>query len=145
MYLQLIHFSIRFQSDYNKNGLGFKLSYESKYGDPMMTYRSGMCGGNFTTLNGIFTSPSYPENYPDNSNCIYMIRQPVGNIIVLNFLSMDSGLFYCNGVACSPYFDCPDYLEIRDGQSENSPLLAKICGHEILAPIQSTQHIMWMR
>ena len=43
-------------------------------------------------------------------------------------------------------FTCPfDYLEIRDGSAETSPLLAKLCGKEIPAFIQSNQNQVWMK
>ena len=99
---------------------------------------AGACGGNFTDANGILYSPSYPDNYPDNSDCIYTISQPGGNVILLNFLSMDS-----MGFIGECEFD--DYLEIRDGPSAHSPLLGKLCGSEIPAPIQSSQNQLWMK
>ena len=38
-----------------------------------------------------------------------------------------------------------DYIEIRDGGSEQSSLIAKLCGNEIPEPIHSTQKHVWMR
>ena len=99
-----------------------------------MNYRFGECDGYFATPNGFLTSPSYPDNYPDNSDCVYAISQPTGNIIVLTFHSMH-------------IHDCAncDYLEIRDGSSAASPLLGKISGNEIPAPFQSSQNQVWMK
>ena len=102
-----------------------------------MTYRIGECGGSFTTPNGILTSPSYPDNYPDNADCVYTISQPSGTAIVLTVHSMD---IYVNS---SGY--CGDYLEIRDGSSAASPLLGKLCGSEIPAPFQSSKNQVWMK
>ena len=103
-----------------------------------MIYRTGGCGGSFTIPNGIFTSPSYPDNYPNYADCVYAISQPTGNIIMLTFHSMD--IYY------NSYFSyCTDFLEIRDGSSAASPLLGKICGNEIPAPIQSTQNQIWIK
>ena len=93
--------------------------------------KAGACGGNFTDLIGFLYSPSYPGNYPDNSDCIYTILQPTGTVILLNFLSMN--------------IKCYDYLEIRDGPSDVSPLLGELCGSEIPAPIQSSQNQLWMK
>ena len=71
--------------------MGFQLEYESsvvfQHG---VIYRFDECGGGyFSTTNGTIASPSYPENYPDNADCIYTIWQPTGTVIMLNFVSMD--------------------------------------------------------
>ena len=131
---------LRFFSNYFASGLGFQLEYEST-NVSQWTFTRGTCGGSFTTQNGILTSPSYPDNYPDNADCIYTISQPIGTVIMLNFLSMAiSG----NRGSCinNQYYD---NLEIRDGPSDDSPLLGKLCGNVIPAPIQSVQNQMWMR
>ena len=99
-------------------------------------YNIGECGGSFTAPNGILSSPSYPDNYPDNANCVYTISQPAGTAIVLTLHTMD--INYSN--TCTF-----DYLEIRDGSSAASPLLGKLCGSEIPAPIQSSQNQVWMK
>ena len=92
----------------------------------------GVCGGSFTAPNGILYSPSYPESYPDNADCIYTISQPAGTVIMLIFLSIDIEI--CSSCDC-------DYIEIRDG----STVLDKLCGNEIPAPIQSTQNQLWIK
>lgn len=55
----------------------------------MMNYYTGECDGYFTTKNGTITSPSYPQNYPKNADCVYMISQPIGTVILLRFYTMD--------------------------------------------------------
>ena len=133
----------RFSSNYFESGLGFQLEYES-ITVSQWTFRSGICGGNFSTQNGIFTSPSYPNNYPHNSDCIYIISQPAGRVILLNFLSMDIKRGYTWDINCQHH----DYLQIKDGPSDDSPLLSNLCcyecGSEIPAPIQSSQNQLWM-
>ena len=96
----------------------------------------GACGGHLTAPNGLIYSPSYPENYPINADCIYTISQPAGTVILLKFLSMD-----IEDVSTCDW----DYLEIRDGPLVDSPLLDKLCGNEIPAPIQSSQNQLWMK
>ena len=93
-------------------------------------------GGYYSTTGGIITSPSYPGNYPDNADCIYTISQPTGTAILLNFLIMDMA----HHSSCDD-----DYLEIIDGLSAASPILAKLCGNRIPAPIQSSQNQLWMK
>ena len=97
---------------------------------------SGECGGKLTTSSGILTSPSYPQNYPENTDCVYTISQPIGTIIIMNLVSMDIE----QSDSCNY-----DYIEIRNGLSEDSPVLQKLCGNEVPAPIQSVQNHMWMK
>ena len=106
----------------------------------LWSYNFGACGDSFTTPNGIITSPSYPDNYPDNADCIYSISQLNGTVIMLNLLSMDIEM------DIEMHWDCGyDYLEIRDGPSDDSTLLDKLCGSEVPAPIQSSQNQLWMK
>ena len=107
----------------------------------------GFCGGNFTDANGHFSSPSYPNYYPANTDCTYTISQPTGTVILLNFLSMDTEFYdydYYDDYV-HDYDECYDYLEIRDGPSKDSPLLDKLCGSDIPAPIQSSLNQLWMK
>ena len=67
---------------------------------------SGTCGGSFTTAQGHMSSPSYPNYYPANEDCIYTISLPADTVIILNLLSMD--IEYDS--TCKY-----DYLELRDG------------------------------
>ena len=48
-----------------------------------------VCGGEFTDETGVIQSPYFPNSYPHDRVCIYVIRQPVGKAIVLNFTSFD--------------------------------------------------------
>ena len=131
-------FAIRFEADsFEPNGSGFEFVYEAIDREaPLWTYRMGECGDNFTTVNGLFTSPSYPEEYPINTDCTYIISQPNDIYVNISVLEIDiEHSTYCNW----------DYLEIRNGISEESPLLVKLCGKNIPASIQSTQKHVWMR
>ena len=135
----------RFTSNHFESGMGFEIRYNSTDMAPLMTFRIGECGGNFTTLNGLLTSPSYPNNYPNNAECIYTISTPEGTNINLTKIELDIYEYYD---FFSFYADdsCDtDYLEIRDGINEEAPLLGKLCGSESSAPIQSSQNHMWMR
>ena len=129
-----LFFIIRFFSNSFESALGFQLEYESSDVFQGMINRFDECGlgGYFSTTNGTITSPSYPDNYPGNADCIYTISQPTGTVILLNFLSMDIE----DDSTCRH-----DYLEIRDG----STVLDKLCGNEIPAPIQSSKNQLWMK
>ena len=112
-----------------------------------MTYKGGRCGGSFTTLNGIITSPSYPDNYPAYADCIYTISQPLGSVILLNFLIMDINHHDSNCETEEQWgMRENDYLEIVDGPSEyDGFLLDYLRGNDIPAPIQSSQNNLWMK
>ncbi|GAA6080747.1 dorsal-ventral patterning tolloid-like protein 1 isoform X1, partial [Tachysurus ichikawai] len=38
-----------------------------------------------------------------------------------------------------------DYLEVRDGLSESSPLIGRFCGYDIPEDIRSTSNTLWMK
>ena len=118
----------------NQPNSGFKL-----WSKLLFIVCSGARGGNFITVNGHMSSPSYPNYYPANEDCIYTVSESTGTVILLNFLSMDIHKYSWDS-SCDY-----DYLEIRDGPSDDSPLLDKLCGSEIPAPIQSTQNQLWMK
>ena len=129
----------RFKSNNWDSGLGFQIEYESS-DVTQWSYNIGACGGNFTTPNGILTSPDYPGYYPNNADCIYTISQHTGTVIQLNFSSMDISKSLTWSDSCN------DHLEIRDGPQADSPLLTnKLCGNEIPAPLQSSQNQLWMK
>ena len=116
----------RFTSNHFVTGFGFQIEYES------ISTGIGACGGSFKTPNGLLTSPSYPNNYRNNEDCTYTISQANGTVIKLNFLSMDTEEIF-------------DELEIRDGSTVNSPLIRKLSGSDIPAPIMSTNNHLWMK
>ena len=114
-----------------------------------MINRYDECGGGYlSTPNGTITSPSYPSNYPNNAECIYIVSQPTGTVILLTFLSMDIKCD-CEWVNAWPLSyticDYDDNLEIRDGPSDDSPFLRRYCGSAIPASVQSSQNQLWMR
>ena len=123
----------RFVSNFPNSAMGFQLEYESSDIAPMMTYRVGevgKCGGIFTFPIGTITSPSHPDFYAPNADCLYTISQPAGRVILLNFISLN-------------LHRCADHLHIRDGPSPDSYLFTIVC--ENPAPIQTTQNQLWMR
>ena len=130
----MTHFH-RFKSNYFETALGFKLAY-NKSEVSQWSYKVGDCSGSFDTQNGMLSSPSYPDTYPSSKDCVYTISQPVGNAIVLKFASID----------IQKSDNCKyDSLEVRDGISNDSPLLGRLCGREIPVPIQTSQNKLWMK
>ncbi|XP_035217484.1 cubilin-like, partial [Stegodyphus dumicola] len=115
---------IKFQSsDANNGRTGFKVKYET------------ICGGIYTDLTGVLSSPNYPETYPERCLCIYEIRLPPGYVVNVTFHSM----FIRWSWKCES-----DYLDIHDGDSSNAPRLAHLCGNE-KQDIISSYNVMWMK
>ena len=151
----------RFMSNYFESGLGFKLRYESTSTALMTTNQTGQCGGIFFTPNGTFTSPSYPDNYPNSAYCIYTISQPTGTVILLSILDMEIDAYedYYDYYVDHEYYEhyhqyggvtcIYDSLEFRDGASEQSPLIDGYCGNgtalSLPIHIQTRQNNVWIR
>ena len=97
-----------------------------------------MCGGNYTAISGLITTPGYPSFYPRMSDCIYLISQPAAKYINLTIVNIDTDCDHAMG---------PDYIEIRDGLLENSPLMARFCGNGSNIPevLQTTQNFLRIR
>lgn len=78
------------------------------------------CGRQLTESTGTLTSPGYPGSYPPNADCIWVITAPRGHYIELKFKIFD---IHKVGRGCRY-----DYVEVRDGNSRNSPSLGRHCG-----------------
>lgn len=65
---------------------------------------SRVCGGNYFTATGVIRSPNYPEDYPNNKECVWIIEAQEKHRIILkiNHFELESSL------TCMY-----DYLEIR--------------------------------
>ncbi|XP_076034969.1 venom serine protease 34-like [Oratosquilla oratoria] len=83
------------------------------------------CGGIFTNLSGIISSPRYPFNYPSNAKCVYLISVPSQ---------------YTIGVECLDFKlqhddHCKmDYFQVLDDLDEDEDLLndRRYCGDKAL-------------
>ena len=126
-------FTFRFLSDSSRNRPGFQLEYST-----IALFTD--CGGDYTNESGILTSPSYPNPYPRMADCVYLISQPNGTYVNISFISMD--------VNCQErYSTGPDYIEMRDGNSEDSPVMGIFCGDGSNVPafMQTTQNHLRIR
>ena len=127
--------NFRFQSDLRGNAAGFHLEYNS-----LQPFSS--CGGYYSNASGVLSSPSYPNPYPDLADCVYLISQPNGSYIKMSFLFMDIN---CTEVQTSDGLT-PDFIEMRDGNSEDSPLIARFCSDgSNINFIQTTQNHLRIR
>uniref|UniRef100_A0A8C6PT55 Neuropilin n=1 Tax=Nothobranchius furzeri TaxID=105023 RepID=A0A8C6PT55_NOTFU len=124
---------IRFVSDYAHQGAGFSLRYE--------IYKTGseFCFRNFTSPSGMIESPGFPDKYPHNLECSYMIIAPPHMDITLTFLTFDLE----NDPLMVGEGDCKyDWLEVWDGLPQASPLIGRYCGTKIPPEIQSSSGLL---
>uniref|UniRef100_A0A7N8XAJ9 Neuropilin n=1 Tax=Mastacembelus armatus TaxID=205130 RepID=A0A7N8XAJ9_9TELE len=109
---------IKFVSDYETHGAGFSIRYE--------IFKTGPeCSRNFTSNSGIIKSPGFPEKYPNNLDCTFMIFAPKMSEIILEFESfeLEPDPTPPSGVFCRY-----DRLEIWDGFPGVGPYIGRFCG-----------------
>ncbi|XP_042192325.1 neuropilin-2 isoform X1 [Callorhinchus milii] len=124
---------IKFVSDYAHQGAGFSLRYE--------IFRTGSedCSMNFTGSFGTIKSPGFPDKYPHNLDCTYIIMAPPRSEVTLKILTFD--LEY-DPLQIGPT-DCRyDRLEVWDGLPQVGPLIGRYCGVTILPVIRSGTGIL---
>ncbi|KAG9331741.1 hypothetical protein JZ751_017274 [Albula glossodonta] len=119
--------TVRFKSDAYISGRGFNASWLEV---------PGGCGGAFTAPSGEIHSPGYPNNYPNNVDCSWVITVDAGHRVLFNFSLLE----------IESHSSCQwDYVAIHDGPSQASPLLAQVCGFNRPDPIISTQNTIYLR
>ncbi|BHF77938.1 Bone morphoproteintic protein 1 [Sparganum proliferum] len=92
-----------------------------------------VCGTYNKADKGVIVSPSYESNYLPHKECTWTIEVPTGFDVVLMFDSFGVG----EGTDC-----LQDYLEIHDGPSTSFPVIRKLCGYGMQAPVRSTNNTM---
>ncbi|KAL5010260.1 hypothetical protein ScPMuIL_012565 [Solemya velum] len=118
---------VHFRSDSSASGSGFRLLY------------TVACGGTFSDSSGVVQSPYYPDSYPSNKDCVYLLSQPVGYRVSMVFTSFDIE-------AGTSQDNCDfDYLEVRDGEGRDSPLIGRYCGNQMPPAVSSSQNFLWLK
>ncbi|XP_048223975.1 LOW QUALITY PROTEIN: cubilin [Perognathus longimembris pacificus] len=123
---------VQFISDHTQGGKGFKITYEAK----------GLaCGGNIyikdADSEGYVMSPNYPDNYPQHSECIWILYAPPGRSVILTFENQFN-------IEETP--NCTSsYLEVRDGADSNAPLLSTLCGVSLPGKLFSSREMMYLK
>ncbi|XP_062284242.1 CUB domain-containing protein 2 [Scomber scombrus] len=103
-----------FKSDFNIGGRGFKAYYYS-----------GECQQFLSTVSGNFSSPHFPNIYPNNINCHWSISLGAGYRIKIDFPFMD--LEDRNSLSDECDYDS---VAVYDGDSQADALLGRWCGRE---------------
>uniref|UniRef100_A0A8D3A2A4 Neuropilin n=1 Tax=Scophthalmus maximus TaxID=52904 RepID=A0A8D3A2A4_SCOMX len=109
---------IKFLSDYETHGAGFSVRYE--------VFKTGPeCSRNFTAPQGVVRTPGFPDKYPNNLDCTFMIFAPKMSEIVVEFDSfdMEPDTTPPPGALCRY-----DWLEIWDGFPAVGPHIGRYCG-----------------
>uniref|UniRef100_A0A8C6PHQ8 Neuropilin n=1 Tax=Nothobranchius furzeri TaxID=105023 RepID=A0A8C6PHQ8_NOTFU len=109
---------IKFVSDYETHGAGFSIRYE--------IFKTGPeCSRNFTSNSGVIKSPGFPEKYPNNLDCTFMIFAPKMSEIIVEFESfeLEPDTTPPTGVFCRY-----DRVEIWDGFPGVGPYIGRYCG-----------------
>ncbi|XP_051553255.1 neuropilin-1a-like isoform X1 [Myxocyprinus asiaticus] len=109
---------IKFTTDYESAGAGFSIRYE--------IHRTGTeCSRNFTAPHGVIQTPGFPDKYPNNLECTFIIFAPKMAEILLDFQSFDMEPDTTAPVGAVCRFD---YLEIWDGYPTVGPHIGRYCG-----------------
>ncbi|KAH8397987.1 hypothetical protein KR222_008302, partial [Zaprionus bogoriensis] len=93
-----------------------------------------VCGSTYSATRGRFTSPYYPQSYPVNIECLWLIEASAGNSLTLTLESFE--LEQSDG--CNN-----DYLEIRE-ESESGALIGVYCGNTVPPAVVSKGSI-WLK
>ncbi|KAG8134960.1 hypothetical protein E2320_008025, partial [Naja naja] len=115
---------IEFRSSSNWVGKGFAAIYEA------------ICGGEIHKNEGQIQSPNYPDDYRPMKECVWKITVSENYNVGLTFQAFE----------IERHDNCAyDYLEVRDGLSESSPLIGHFCGYDKPEDIRSTSNTLWMK
>jgi len=118
---------VKFLSDSSSSGTGFRAEY---------TTATAACGGIFTALNGLFSSPMFPASTPRTADCLWKIKVAPGSIISLSFTLFNLQ----TSSSCSAA-----YVEVRDGPLATDNLIGRYCGNSIPPTATSTRENMYVR
>ncbi|XP_071808298.1 bone morphogenetic protein 1 homolog [Asterias amurensis] len=90
-----------------------------------------ICGGNISKETGMLQSPNYPDDYRPDKSCVWLLTMPDGFQVGLNFQSFE----------VERHDNCIyDYVEVRDGHDDESPLIGKYCGYILPEDIKSSSN-----
>ncbi|XP_010772618.1 bone morphogenetic protein 1-like isoform X1 [Notothenia coriiceps] len=115
---------IEFRSSSSWLGKGFTAVYEA------------ICGGEVKRDSGQIQSPNYPDDYQSNKICVWKITVAEGFNVGLSFQSFE----------IEKHDSCAyDFVEVRDGGSDSSPLLGRFCGYDKPDDMKSSSNQLWLK
>ncbi|XP_075327277.1 neuropilin and tolloid-like protein 2 [Odontesthes bonariensis] len=89
------------------------------------------------TDGGSFSSPNYPNTYPPNNECLYVLEALPRQRIELQFNKV---------FRIESSFECRfDHIEVRDGPFSFSPLISRYCGTDSPGLVLSNGRFLWIR
>ena len=91
--------------------------------------------GNITESRGTLQSPGYPNSYPKNTICVWVITAPRGEHVRLLIKAID--LEYCTVCYC-------DYVEVREGASSDGLVIGRFCNSK-RTTVYSEGRQMWVK
>ena len=87
------------------------------------TVEDTACGGTLSSMSGRFASPDFPNSYPMNVECVWIIKAPAGNIAHLFFSQFDlEESEDCNKDYLDVYQNGPDGINIGRYCGSSPPL-----------------------
>ncbi|XP_035231659.1 cubilin homolog [Stegodyphus dumicola] len=94
-----------------------------------------VCEYDVSSTRGVVSSPNYPDFYPKSMDCRWKFETAPGHRIKLafNFFELEPG------IKCQY-----DNVTLYDGNSTDTPLLAKFCGSSLPHIVTSKTHILLM-
>ena len=100
------------------------------------------CGGDVFVSNGTLESPLFDvgsdNTYPAYTTCVWVINVPPHEYVSLTFQYMD--------VRTSQRGDCSaDFVELRDGETPDAPLIGRYCNARIPDVVSSRGNRMFVR
>ncbi|KAG6453574.1 hypothetical protein O3G_MSEX008219 [Manduca sexta] len=122
---------IKFTSDSSIGSSGFSVSYT-------FLDEKTHCGGMYIKTHGYIYSPGYPKHYEPNRDCAWIIEVPAGQQIKLNISEFDLERPIRN--KCN----LGDYLELRNGGTDTSPLIGQFCGKFKSRIITSMTNVLYL-
>ena len=86
-------------------------------------------------VNGLISSPNYPNSYGLMKDFYWTISVPVGKVIEITFEDLDID----GGDNC-----LKDYLKLYDGDDKEDTLLKSFCGNKVPQPIRSSGNKVYL-
>ncbi|XP_048584552.1 SCO-spondin isoform X3 [Nematostella vectensis] len=93
-----------------------------------------------TDWTGNLKSPEFPNNYPNNISCSWVLTVSPGNRIEVTTFVLLLDSYSTEDPSCPG-----DYLEVRQGASRVSPLIGRYCGGSVPPPFVSSSENLFMQ